>query len=170
MKMILVSIILLISINTCTNNRLKELSLSISSQQFKDKLRIEEKGKVYDIRMELIELGKFSEFINSDTLFMLETYDCVSGDFYGKMWDSKTSINYTYSFGEFSFDKDMIFTNYTCKLIEKWDVKTIQKEERLNSAMTNPFFIIGSRVVLKRNDIIVDCIGFNEFFLLERDI
>lgn len=170
MKIFIFSIILILNFNNgCTKDTMKEVSLAISKQQLKEKLRSKVEDPFNDIRMKLIESDHLNDFQNCDTLFFLETYEYESGTFYGRIWNLKTSLDYTYHQGKFSFGKNDVFTSYACELVEKWDIKTIRKEEKENSTMINPFFINGSRVILKENKIKVDCIGFDEFFLLERD-
>lgn len=155
--------------NGCTEDTFKEVSLAISKKQLKEDLRKKGKDYYHTIRMELIEMGKLKPLKDNDTLFFLETYEYETGVFYGKIWNAKTSVSYSYKQGEFSFDENEVFTAFTCELIENWDVKTIRKEEKENSTMTSPFFIYGTRVVVEEKDIKVDCIGFNEFFSLDRD-
>ena len=88
---------------------------------------------------------------------------------YGKIWSTKAKINYTYKQGTFNFGENDVFCDFTCKLLEKWDIKTIRKEEAQNSTMTSPFFIYGTRAIINNEAIKIDCIGFNEFFSLEKD-
>lgn len=60
---------------------------------------------------------------------------------YGKIWSNKAKINYTYKQGTFNFGENDVFCDFTCKLLEKWDIKTIRKEEAQNSTMTSPFYL-----------------------------
>lgn len=153
----------------CTKDSFEEVSLAISKEQLKKDLRTKGKDHYHAIRMELIKLDSMDVFNNSDTLFFIETYEYETGFFYGKIWSTKAKINYTYNQGTFTFGESGVFTDFTFKLIERWDIKTLRKEEEENSTMTSPFFIYGTRVIVENKEIKVDCIGFNEFFLLERD-
>lgn len=153
----------------CTNNILKDVSLVISKEQLKEDLRKEGEDYYHAIRTKLIELDSLEKFQSSDTLFFLETYEYETGTFYGKIWSTKAKINYAYKQGIFNFEESGVFSDFTCELLEKWDIKTIQEEESQNSTMTNPFFIFGTRAIIKDEAIKVDCIGFNEFFSLENN-
>lgn len=147
---------------------LKEVSLAISKEQLKEDLRTKGEDYYHTIRTKLIELDSLDIFQNSDTLFLLETYEYETGTFYGKIWSTKTIINYTYKLGTFNFGESSVFSDFTCDLLEKWDIKTIREEEMQNSTMTSPFFIYGTRAIIKDEAVKVECIGFKEFFSLEK--
>lgn len=104
-----------------------------------------------------------------DTVYMLESFDITNGSYYGRIWNNQIIINYTYHNGAFDFEDVSTFTKYTCSLIEKWDTKSIRKEEKANSSLTSPLMIFGSIVTSKGNKIKAKCIRFKEFYLLERD-
>jgi len=170
MRIIIVSIMLVLNLNQgCTKNILKEVSLAISEEQLKEDLRKKGEDYYHTIRTKLIELDSLDIFQNSDTLFFLETYEYETGTFYGKIWSTKAKINYTYKQRTFNFGESGVFSDFTCELLEKWDIKTIREEEIQNSTMTSPFFIYGTRAMIKDEAIKVDCIGFKEFFSLEKN-
>lgn len=170
MKTLVLSIIFSISLSQSYNkHNLKELSFAISKTQLKDKIRKGGKDYYHAIRVKLIGIGKLNNFSNSDTLFILETYDYESSIFYGKIWNSKNEVNYKYKLGKFVFTDEKIFTKITCKLIEDWDIKRIKKEEKENSSMIPSFIITGTRVIDKDSIRKITCTKFKEFFLLERD-
>jgi len=155
--------------NGCTKDTFKEVSLAISKKQLKENLRKKGCDYYHTIRMKLNKLDSMSVFQNCDTIFLLETYEYETGVFYGKIWGGEAVMEYSYKNEEFTFGDIDIFTAFTCELIKKWDINTIKKEERENSTMTSPLFINVTRVIIEKDNIKVDCIGFNEFFLLERD-
>ncbi len=170
MKIILFSIVLAMSLNTgCGENILKKVSIAISKEQLKEGLRKDDKDYYHGIRTELIKMDSLDIFQNSETLFFLETYEYESGTFYGKIWNTRVQISYTYNQGVFNFGERSVFSDFTCELIERWDIEAIRKEENENPSMNNPFLIYGTRVIMNNQDLKVDCIGFNEIFLLERD-
>jgi hypothetical protein len=170
---ILVLIYLIIVANICIGyaQNFKNISEGISNCQLKEGIRKITKEEYYQsIRMKIYETGKLFFINNSDTLFFLETYVPEEGSFYGKIWNNhNNSMDYSYRFGQLDFNIDKVFTDYTCKLLRKWDINAIRKEEKQNSTMFNPLLIFGSRVIKQGANYRFDCLSFNEFFLLERD-
>ena len=148
----------------------KEISLQISECQTKEGIRCKGEDYYNNVRIKLVESGMLSLFDKVDTLYFLETYDIESGKYYGEIWNSENKcLTFIFNQGKFVFNGPSIFTAYTKKLIEEWDLPTIRLEEKTNSTMINPLLILGSRVINLNEIFRVDCIKFKEFFLLERD-
>ena len=156
--------------NSCSEITFVKISQEISKQQLEQGIRSGDKDYFHEIRIKLSELGKLNFYNSScDTLFLLESYDIENANFYGKIWNNEGFVAYTYNNGNFNFDKVGAYTQYTCKLIQDWDIKKIRHEESTNSTMFNPLLIYGTRVIIQNGTIKVDSIQFKEFFLLERD-
>ena len=147
--------------------------LSISKQVEKRCVEIKSswKGKSFhDIRVLLYTHGKL-DFVSSgfDTLYILENYEVVNGNYHSTIWNRKGSLSYTYNKGNFDFFEENMYTNYTVQLFEKWDTATIRIEEKLNGNMQPRQYIIGARIVQENNKVKIDCIKFKDFFNSQRD-
>lgn len=150
-------------------NSVNAISDRVYRQQVKVKpknLDLIEKFKEVRKREELkIELNGKS----LDSLYILEAFNASDGFIYGKIWNNSFDINYEFYNDEFTFIDECTFTDYTCGLIEKWDLDAIYKEEKINSTIVAPLTIYGSFIRCKKRKIKVECIKFKEFFELERD-
>lgn len=154
----------------CSQNNLKEISEKIIECQLSNEIKKKTPTNTYhEIRMDLINNEKLGFIKSIDTIYILETYSYEIEIFYGNIWNGTSKLEYSYNKNKFDFNIGKIFSNYTIELIENWDIETIRYEERNNSTMTNPNLIYGTRVIRNESEIDVDCICFDEFFLLERD-
>lgn|GEM_PF-1259939 len=170
MRIILLGFIIFFGSNTYSQDMFK----TISKKLYKCQLRIKPKEKdlkssFYEIRMKMDSLNKFNSFEHEDTIYFLESYGIEDGTYYGKIWSKNNEIEYTYYQGNFDFNQEKVFTQYTCKLIEAWNIAAIHNEENINSTMTSPLTIFGSKIILKKSKIKVKCVKFKEFYNLERD-
>lgn len=147
----------------------EEISMAISKHQLKEGLRSEGKDYFHEIRLKLSDIGKLDFYCESDTFFLLESYDIENANFYGKIWNNKSMIAFTYNQGRFNYDDVGAYTKYTSQLIQSWNIGAIRHEEETNSTMTVPLIIYGSRVIKTEGNVKIDCVRFKEFFLLERD-
>lgn len=145
------------------------ISKQISKYEFGSGLRKEKKDDFFEIRKRLNSLDKVGFTTKSDTLFLLESYSVENGNYYGLIWNTLEKVGYIYNNKKFEFGVDEIFTNYTCKLVQTWDTKSIRQEERINSTMINPRNIYATRVIKNKGVLKIDCIMFKEFFLIDRD-
>jgi hypothetical protein len=100
---------------------------------------------------------------------LIESYSVENGNFYGLIWNTFDKIGYVYSNKKFEFDVNKIYTDYTCKLVQAWDIPSIRQDERINSTMVNPRNIYATRVIKSKGVLKIDCIMFKEFFLIDRD-
>lgn len=152
----------------------QDIFSKISKKLYRCQLKIKPKEKdlkgfFYEIRMKVDSLSKFCSSESTDTIFFLESFSVEDGTYYGKIWDKNNKIEYTYYDGNFDFSQKDIFTLYACGLLENWDLAAIRNEEKLNSTMTSPLTIFGSRAIIKKGKVETDCIRFKEFYNLERD-
>jgi len=124
----------------------------------------------HDLWIKLYNDGKL-DFLNKgfDTLYLLESYDVESGSYLGTIWNGKGTLNYSYNRGTFKVEPQHPFTAYTIQLIEKWDTVTLRNEERINAVKLPERNISGVRVIKQGTKMSIDCIGFKEFFRLDRD-
>lgn len=124
----------------------------------------------HEIRRRLFKEGKLN-FINpvNDTLFFLESYELESGVYFGRIWNKKGVASYTYKMGVFDFEMQPLFTDYTIRLIEDWNVSKIRNEESLNANSIPEKYINATRVIIKDKEDWVECLAFKEFFKPERD-
>lgn len=146
----------------------------ISKNLYKCQVKLEPNEKelkkhFHQIRIKIDSLNLFDSIRSTDTIFFLESFDIDNGIFYGKIWNKNRRIEYTYYRGNFNFNQKDIFSQYTCKLIEEWNIPEIREEERINSTMTSPLRIFGSRITLINGKIRSRSIEFKEFYNLERD-
>ncbi len=147
----------------------KKLLKEISKYQIQNGIILKKKNEYFKIREKLLSTNEPKVFDGFDTLYIIETYDIQTYVFYTSIWSKKNELNYSYHFGSFIFNNEIICTKYTKVLIEKWDLSSIMYEETNNSTMTSPFHYICTRVIYNSNGYDIDCIKFKEFFLLERD-
>ena len=173
LSFIIVIISFLIQGTGCAQNNFSSISKKISKCQISNKLRKKNKDYFHKIRLELLNMGKLEAFINSDTIFFMEAYSIETANFYGEIWDRDTNFIYTYNQvnnqKKFSFDSISVYTPYTKKLIQEWDIEAIRYEEKHNGTLTSPLTIFGTRVIKTEKNYKIDCIVFEEFFLFERD-
>jgi hypothetical protein len=154
-----------------TSQSFHKISVHISKQQSKMGIRNKQFADCfYEVRNNIDTL-KHLYFINeTDTLFFLESIGIESNNFYGQIWDKNKRIGYAYSDkNNIKFYSEKIYTNIICKLIENWDTTSIRNEEKHDSPMMNPRTIYGTRVIVYKKRLKIDCIKFNEFFILDRD-
>lgn len=123
----------------------------------------------HDIRMKLFKKGKLSFFKNSDTVFMLESFNVEEGSYHGKIWTVKDSIEYTYRNNEFYYDLQSPFTKYMCKLIETWDTVGIRENEKLYSSIIPTQLVYGTKINGKQRNPQFYTIRFIRFFNADRD-
>ncbi len=172
LSFIIIIISFLIYGNGCAQNNFNVISKAISKQEIEG---VRKKGKDYfhKIRLELFNMGKLEAFEKSDTIFFLEAYSNVIANFYGEIWDRDTNLIYTYNQvnnqKEFCFDSMSVYTFYTKKLVQAWDIEAIRYEEKHIGTLTSPLTIFGTRVIRTADSYKIDCIMFEEFFLFERD-
>lgn len=98
-----------------------------------------------------------------DTVFLLEMYDMETSISYGKIWNKKKGINFTYDhIRNLIFSDEDLFPEYIQKLVSDWRIKEIRKEEK-SSGIPTRNNIYATKVVLgKKNKIRV--ITFEEFY------
>ncbi|MBE9468057.1 MAG: hypothetical protein IMY72_07015 [Bacteroidetes bacterium] len=152
----------------------QDMLSTISKKLYKCQLQIKPKEKdlkksFHEIRIKIDSLNKFNSIKDADTIYFLESFGIEDGTFYGKIWNRNESIEYTYYRRKFNFNQKGIFTQYTCKLVEEWNILEICEEEKVNSTMTSPITIFGSRISFKKGKVKAKCIKFKEFYNFERD-
>ena len=171
MRIIILGFAMIFGGNIYSQDMLSKISKKLYKCQLKIKPKEKDlKSSFYEIRTKIDSLNKFNSIGDIDTICFLESFDIENGTLYGKIWNSKNEgIEYTYYRGKFDFNQNDVFTRYTCKLIEEWDIPQLRKEEKVNSTMTNPLTIFGSKIFLKKGKVKAKCIKFKEFYNLERD-
>jgi hypothetical protein len=125
-----------------------------------------------DARMKayLIDSSSFLKRTLKDTLYMLEGYNIETATFYGRIWNKKNEVSYSYIRGAFVLEKYSVFTDYQIKLITNWDSVQIRKEEKINGNwLDNNLLINGIRCYQKGNSWGIDEISFKNFFNSKRD-
>ena len=128
MKMTLLFTILLISFQIPIKNKifLKRINSAIDSE-------VKDGRGYYNLRKKLIAMDSLDVFINSDTLFILETFDYVTAIYDGEMWDKNRHVSYTREVsGKITFDGFYMpgghnFPDYMRNLISTWKVSAIRQ-------------------------------------------
>lgn len=164
MRIALLFTILLISFQVPIKNKhfLKRINSAIRSE-------VKDGRGNYNLRKNLIEMDSLDVFINSDTLFILESFDIVTAIYYGEMWNKDRHISYTREVGgKITFDGfDMIdghnFYDYMRNLISRWDVSAIRQIDEKRGLQLDSWPIIGIRVIINKGRIKVDSITFDDF-------
>lgn len=162
-------IVLTFTFFSCTPKGFKSVSKQV------EKKCIGERNKwggesFHSLRTKLYNDGKLN-FINFDfdTLYILESYEIESGNYMGRIWNRRGTLNYTYNKNSFSFDQQKLFTNHTVQLIQNWDTAAIRNEESINANKLPEKNINATRVFITNKKSEIECIKFKEFFKLERD-
>lgn len=168
-KIVAVGALVIFSALTVRCQPFKRVSKEISKYEYRSGMRKIKKDRFHEVRLKLGKMGKLSFAANSDTLFLLESYNIENGDFYGLVWNRQDSVGYVYNNGSFKFDSHNSYTNYTRQLVQNWDTVAIRREEKMNSSMVTPGDIYATRVIKRKGSLEIDRIKFAEFFLLERD-
>jgi len=170
MKVILIVLVLLFGYNLYSQHMLSRVSKKVYKCQLKISPREKDlKYSFHKIRLKIDSLNLLDSIKNIDTLYLMESYSLEDGTFFGRIWTKNYAIEYVYYRGEFDFSKNNIYTKYTCKLIENWNISALRNEEKKSAIMTSPHKIFGSRVVINNRKTRTNCIRFNEFYELERD-
>ena len=128
MKMTLLFTILLISFQIPIKNKdfLRKINSAIYS-------KAKDGGSSYYLRNKLIAMDSLDVFVNSDTLFILETFDYVTAIYDGEMWDKNRHVSYTREVsGKITFDGFYMpgghnFPDYMRNLISTWKVSAIRQ-------------------------------------------
>ena len=164
MRMTLLFTILLISFQIPVRNKdfLRKINSTIHSE-------INEERTYYSLRKKLISMDSLDVFINSDTLFILETHDFVTGIYEGEIWDKNKHINYSSQFGKITFEGFYMpgnhnFPDYMRNLINGWDVRAIRLIDEKRGIQSDSCPIVGIRVMINKGRITVDSIVFYDFF------
>jgi len=156
MKMTLLFTILLISFQVPVRNKdfLGKINSAIYSKS-KD-------GGSYSLHKKLISMDSLDVFINSDTLFILEGFDCVTAIYYGEMWDKNKHISYTSEpDGKITFDGlepgGHNFPDYVLASVSSWDARTTRKINKNGGLYFDDFWSIAMiRIIINKGRIKVD--------------
>lgn len=164
-----VILFLLFNINTTFGqaSMISKVSSKIKQRQMEKKLieRIDGISFYENIRNKLIAKDSLNFIGTCDTVFFLETYDLETGISYGRIWNSIKAISYAYFKDGFTFNDISFFDAETLKLVYAWDVNSIRKYASENSTMTSPLTILASRAIFNRENIEIDCLKFDEFYI-----
>ena len=153
---------------SCTPNRFQILSHSIDKKYQENKNWKRE--TFFDLRKKLYNQGKLKFInLNSDTVFVIESHVTESNEYFGMIWNKTKSLSYMYYKNNFSFENKKIFTDYTVKLVQKWDTINIRLEEKVNGNLIPENYIYACKLIVSNNIITVNNISFKEFFDLKRD-
>jgi len=125
-----------------------------------------------DARMKayLMDSTSFLKGNLKDTLYLLEGYNMEISTFYGKIWNRNHEINYSYSKGTITLQKQSVFTDYQVKLITNWDTVQIRKEEKDNGNwLDNNLLLNAFRCYKNGSNWKIDEVYFKDFFNSKRD-
>ena len=126
-------------------------------------------GSSYYLRNKLIAMDSLDVFVNSDTLFILETFDGETAIYYGEMWNKDKHISYTHEVGgKITFDGfDILgghnFPDYMRNLISRWNVPAIRQFNKEYGRLFDSWPIIGIKIIINKGRIKVDSITFDDF-------
>lgn len=137
-------------------------SCSTSFTQFSNSVKkqtSEKKQVLSKIRKDLFKQGalNFIDF-NSDTIFLINLWEYESGFIYGKIWNKRGYVNYSYGQSNLQIRKDNYpFKEETIELINEWDRSKINVSQ--SETITLPSYQINAiRVILKNQEILTDSI------------
>lgn len=146
---------------------------SFSKQLYKQQKRVKECGiypKIsYNLRNQLTARLDFINY-NQDTIFLLESYDIETGIFNNAIWTDKGKIEYESFSGNITVSDNNYFIERLYQMIECWDSTTIRQEEEKSSNMLGREMMFGARIVINKGELDIQCIRFNEFFDLQKDV
>jgi len=152
---------------SCCNINFTNISKRITVKQTRSFSRVKN-NRFHEVRLALHKVRKIN-FSTVDTLYLLESYNIETAEFYGRFWSNTDTINYVYLNGLFNFEKNKLFTSYMIKLVSNWDIHTIRLEEKYNSNMLPAHQIYATCVIIKSNQVKIQSISFKDFFKLGRD-
>jgi hypothetical protein len=123
-----------------------------------------------EARLAVSSSNKLPLFDTLNCLYFLESSDLERGMIYGLIWSGDRKVNYTYYRGDVSFDVGSRFTSYMVHLVEKWDLKAIKQEERMNGNLIPSSYIYATKVIKNNSGgINIKSISFRDFFEPDRD-
>ncbi|MNY68559.1 hypothetical protein D3C86_2063450 [compost metagenome] len=82
------------------------------------------------------------------------------------IWNKHQSLAYQYFQNKFNFNGPSLFDKTTVGLVEMWNIEKI-KSYGEESKLISPSLYFASRAIIKQKEINVDCIAFNEFYLIQ---
>ncbi len=168
-----VTTILLLMFFTYTSNcqdvNFAKMSKEVSKKHYKAGLKSKKPDEFHKIRLLLCKQHNL-DFINkSDTLFFLESFHYETGEYFGRIWNTKEEISFMCYNNQFQTDNQKLFSSYMITIVENWDLRSIVIEEKQNSNLTPNNPITATRVITSSSKILIDCVKFKDFFKLERD-
>lgn len=118
-------------------------------------------------RNEVVEKINFINY-HSDTVYYLESFYFETGTTYSAIWTNNGKIEYKGD-GKTVEIGDDFFIKRLYPMIEKWDTITIRSEEKKSINRIETGTIVGTRIILEREKVNMQCIKFFEFFDVEKD-
>ncbi|MFT3824222.1 MAG: hypothetical protein QM731_09890 [Chitinophagaceae bacterium] len=126
------------------------------------------KGTTFnDLRKMLYKEGLLP-FVQRDTLYFLETHEFETDRYIGRIWTKLKAIDYVFNDEKFFLDSHDLFTEYTIKKIEEWDIESIRKEEGGHQVAPERY-VNGVRAFWDGKKYKIQCVTFRKFFYPERD-
>lgn len=167
MKLYIVLLYTLCLSTGCQHRYFSKVSKKISKCQLENGIRKPGFNGFFQIRAELESYSKTTFFPKVDTMYIIESYDIQSGQFFTQILYNETSRNYIYQRHHFTFNDENIFDEYMTELVKKWDIETIRKEENASFLIPQDQ-IYASRVIYSKHKILVECLSFKDFYNPEK--
>lgn len=149
-----VFIAIILFINGSCSSPFAELSNNIKEQT-------SEKSQLMNqIRKDLYK-QKALNFIDlkSDTVYLINLWEYESGFIYGKIWNKKGNVNYSYGQSNLQIRTDNYpFKSETLELINAWDKDKIKNNQPKGTVLPS-YTIEAARVILKNQEVLVDTIS-----------
>lgn len=97
--------------------------------------------------------------LNMDTVYMINLWEYESGFIYGKIWNRKGNVNYSYGQANLQIKNDNYpFKEETIDLIGTWDKSKI-KESQSKAIVLPSYTIEAIRVILKDQKVLIDTLS-----------
>jgi len=126
----------------------------------------------YNLRQVSNSLKRFSPISKTDTIFMLESHgDWSSLELSSVIWNNSDTVAYNSNDAGKTYEimSDVLFSNYMMKLVSKWNLEEIKKEEEVNAHSQPQYWNFATRIIFNGKKYKIDCIYFKDFFNLKRD-
>lgn len=144
----------------------QDISSEISKSQLKNKVKKKGNNFYENIRKQLINMDSLNFISYGDTVFFLETFEYETGISHGMIWNKHKSLTYQYFKNKLNFNGPCLFDKKTVGLVKMWNIEKIKSYEE-GSKLISPSLYFASRAIIKQKEINVDCIAFNEFYLIQ---
>ncbi|RKO70756.1 hypothetical protein D7322_15925 [Sphingobacterium puteale] len=121
----------------------------------------------FESRKKVIDRIDFINYSN-DTVYCLESYYTETGEYYSAIWTKKGTVEFKVYQNNLEYGQKF-FIKRLYKMIEEWDLPTIQKAEKESGGMLGGAMMMGAIITLDNGNFKMDCIQFKEFFNIGLD-